>query len=151
MKKMNSLSAIVILGMLLASIAPVFAPASKAHDAIWADGQIWDTVLTPATFKAPKNPNSVDLLFVFDESGLMGQRPIGEAAPYEDDYNGGRWWVCLVVFTEVGLAVHDADDDGWVDFELMSDDEGMAHYDLGHLTVIPTDTYFVCPLVTFEE
>ena len=151
MRKMYFLSAVVILGMLLAWIAPVFAPASKAHDAIWADGQIWDTVLTPATFKAPKNLKSVDVLLVFDGSGLMGQRPVAEAAPYEDDYNGGRWWVCLVVFTPAGLVVHDGNDDGWVDFELMSDDEVLAHFGLGHLTVTPTDTYFVCPLVTFEK
>lgn len=150
MRKIYFLSA-VALGILLVSIAPVFAPASKASDVIWADGQIWDTVLTPATFKTPKNLKSVDVLLVFDNSGLMGQRPVAEAAPYEDDYNGGRWWVCQVAFTPAGLAVHDLDGDGWVDFELMSDDEALAHYGLGHLTVMPTNTYFVCPLVTFEE
>ena len=150
MKKMYFLSAVTV-GILLASIAPVFAPASKAHDAIWADGQIWDTVLTPATFKAPKNPKSVDLLMVFDGSGLMGQRPVAEAAPYETDYNGGRWFVCLIEFTPAGLAAHDGDGDGWVDFELMSFDEVLAHYNLGHFTLMPTNTYFVCPLVTFGE
>ncbi len=149
MKKMWFLSAVTI-GILLVLIAPVFAPALKAYDAIWADGQIWDTVATPATFKAPNNPKSIDLLMVFDGSGLIGQRPVAEAAPYEKEYNGGRWFVCLIEFTSAGLAAHDGDDNGWVDFELTSFAEVLAHYNLGHFTLTPTNTYFVCPLVNFR-
>ncbi len=147
MRKAYLVFAAAAIGILFTPILPVFAGASKASEAIWADGKIWDTVLTPATFKAPKNPKSVDVLLVFDGSGLMGQRPIGEAAPYEKDYNGGRWFVCLVAFTPDGLAAHDGDGDGWVDFELTSIEDALVHYDLGHFEVEPTDTYFVCPLV----
>ncbi len=142
---------LMAIGTLVTLATPVFAPASRESERIWADGEIWDTVVTPATFKPPNNLKSVDKLYVFDTSGLVGQRPVGEAAPYEKDYNGGRWWVHEVVFTEAGIAAHDPDNDGMVNFELMSDEQLLTHLGLGHFTITPTSTYFVCPLIGSEN
>ncbi|MFX1416229.1 MAG: hypothetical protein ACFFC0_05425 [Promethearchaeota archaeon] len=134
------------IGLLIASVVPMVAaaPAVRAEEALLADGTAWDTILTSATFKPPKNLNSVDKLYVFS---LDGQRPVAEAAPYEKDYNGGRWWVHLVEFTELGLSIHDSDHDGVADFELTSDDAVLQHEALGHLTITPTQTFFECPLL----
>ncbi len=151
MRKLSFVFAMMTLGTLVVSVAPVFAPAGKGLNAIWADDNIWDTVLTPAYFKEPTNARSLDKLYVFDNSGLTGQRPVGEAAPYEKDYSGGRWWVQEVVFTEAGIAAHDPDGDGQVNFELMSDEQILIHLGLGHFTIIPTNTFFECPLVSFKE
>ena len=47
--------------------------AQRVEDALWGAGVTWDTVLTPTSFKkAPSH--SVDLLYNFSMSGLMGQR-----------------------------------------------------------------------------
>ncbi len=116
--------------------------------AVWADGVIWGTILTTNSLPAGADADSWDLIFVFDNSGLRGQRPVGEAAPYEEDYNGGRWNVQGVTFTPDGLAVHDGvDRDGMVNFELKSDDEVRQHMGLGHFTSAPAGVYFSCPLV----
>ncbi len=138
------------IGLLLALVIPMVTaapatPATRAEEALLADGTAWDTILTPATFKAPKNSKSVDKLYVFVNIG--GQRPVAEAAPYEKDYNGGRWWVQAVELTALGKAVHDPDNDGFANFELASDDAVLHHMALGHLTITPTDTYFECPLL----
>ena len=121
--------------------------AVRVDDVIWANGEIYSTVLTQNSFKMPP-AHSVDILFNFEESGLSGQRPVSDAAPGDRHYNGGRWAVYLVKFTESGKAAHDADGDGAVDFEL--DSAAMVYHHaevLGHLEIMPADVYFSCPLV----
>jgi len=147
MKKLYIVATLVAIGVFLPLVTPVSAPATRAEEALWADGKIWDTILTPATFKPPKNLKSVDKLYVFDFSGLSGQRPVAEAAPYERDYNGGRWWVQKMVFTASGMAAHDPDGDGTVNFELKSDTVVLEHVALGHITITSIDMFFVCPLL----
>jgi hypothetical protein len=141
-----TLSTLVIGALILATFPSVgFAKAIRVEDALWAGGVTWDTVLTPTSFKNPPS-HSVDLLFDFSMSGLTGQRGVSDSYPGQPDYNGGRWWVQMVVFTPQGIDVHDADGDGAVDFELTSAEEVLEHLDLGHLEIFETATYFVCPL-----
>ena len=136
--------AMFVVFALTASLA-VAGGAQRVEDALWGDGVTWDTVLTPTSFKrAPIH--SVDLLYNFSMSGLMGQRGVSSNVPGDTEYNGGRWWVQMVVFTEQGLAIHDPDGDGYVNFELTSADEVEFHVQLGHIEVFETSTYFVCPL-----
>jgi hypothetical protein len=99
-------------------------------------------VVTPTALpdRGPK-----DGIFAF--TNLDGQRSVAEAKPGDRDYNGGRWQVILLAFTEEGLEVHDADSDGMADFELMSWEEVVAHIQLGHLTVIGYGPSFVCPVI----
>lgn len=126
--------------------SPVLAGgAQRVEDALWGDGITWDTVLTPTSFKRPPR-HSVDLLYNFSMSGLMGQRGVSSNVPGDPEYNGGRWWVQMAVFTEQGLAAHDPDGDGYVNFELTSEDEVLFHVELGHIEIYETSTYFSCPL-----
>ena len=90
---------------------------------------------------------TTDTLYNFGMSGLEGQRAISAAAPGDQDFNGGRWHVVLVTFTDQGMAVHDPDGDGVVNFELTSADQVLAHMALGHLILTDTDIYFECPLL----
>jgi hypothetical protein len=134
--------------LLLAAAAPAaFADgANRVEDAVWGDGVIWDTVLTPTSFKqAPSH--SVDLLYNFGMSGLGGQRAVSSNIPGDREYNGGRWWVQMVVFTDQGRLAHDPDGDGIVNFELTSAAEVAEHVELGHIEVYETSTYFECPLL----
>jgi hypothetical protein len=140
------LTAAFTIGLALTAAAAMAGRATRVEDAIWGAGVTWDTILTPATFKQPPS-HSVDLLFNFSMSGLTGQRAVSSNVPGDRYYNGGRWWVQIVVFTPQGIAVHDADGDGAVDFELTSAEEVADHLDLGHIRVLETSTYFECPLL----
>jgi len=142
---------VVALAMLslLVLIVPNSADARgplRASAAIWSHGELYGTVGTPTAFTDPPE-HSTDTLYNFQMSGLMGQRSISSAAPGDRDFNGGRWSVMRVIFTDQGMMVHDPDGDGEVNFELMSEDEVLHHEQLGHLTIEETGTYFECPML----
>jgi hypothetical protein len=80
-------------------------------------------------------------------SGLSGQRAVSDGAPGDRDYNGGRWVVKAVAFTAQGMAAHDPDGDGVVNFELTNADDVVAHEALGHITIMDTAISFECPLI----
>lgn len=118
--------------------------ATRVEELIWANGKIYDTVVSGSTFKSPP-AHSVDLFFNFGMSGLTGQRPVSDAAPGDKEYNGGRWWVQLVIFTDQGKAALGAG--GAIISELTSADEILDQEAMGNLTIMPTNNYFSCPLV----
>ena len=139
------LPAILILALVTAP-ASAGNGATRVADALWANGNLYDTVLTPATFVSPP-AHSTDALYNFGMSGLEGQRGVADSAPGDRDFNGGRWSVKMVVFTPQGLQAHDPDGDGMVNFELTSEEEVLAHVDLGHIIIMDTTIYFECPLL----
>ena len=144
-RKIVLLTASVVLIAMAGTLA-MASGATKVEDAIWGDGVTWDTVLTPTSFKhAPSH--SVDLLYNFGMSGLSGQRAVSSNVPGDREYNGGRWWVQMVVFTDQGLLAHDPDGDGVANFELKSAAAVVDHIALGHIEVFETATYFECPLI----
>ncbi len=139
---------ILILGILTLpalALRPGTQPPTKVANAVWANGRIYDTQLL-GDIKYP-NPNSLDRLYNFDSSGLNGQRSVAEAAPGDPNYNGGRWAVIPVTFTPEGKLVHDPDNDGNVNFELMSEEQIINHVALGHITLGEPIRYFICPLL----
>jgi hypothetical protein len=140
------LTAAAAAALLLTASVATAGRATRVEDALWGAGVTWDTVLTPTTFVQPPS-HSVDLLFNFSMSGLSGQRAIASNVPGDRDYNGGRWWVHMVVFTTQGLAAHDPDGDGVVNFELTSAEELADHIGLGHLQIFETSNYFECPML----
>ena len=139
---------LLIAAFALAVTAAVAAPGQgkklgpPARDAFWVDDQLYRTIATPTSLpdRGPK-----DGLYVF--TNLEGQRPVGEAKPGDQDYNGGRWQVVLLAFTEAGLAAHDPDDDGVANFELTNWEQVEAHIGLGHLEVAGLGPSFVCPVI----
>jgi hypothetical protein len=136
-----------LTGLLIAGATSAFADrATKVENAIWANDQLFGTVLTDTSFRSPP-PQSTDTLYNFSMSGLTGQRSVSEAAPGDTDFNGGRWSVKMVVFTTQGLAAHDPDGDGVANFELTNADDVLAHAALGHFDILDTGVYFECPLI----
>ena len=126
---------------------PGFADrAVKVENAIWANSNLYGTVLTDTSFNAPP-AGSTDTLYNFGMSGLGGQRAVSESAPGDTDFNGGRWSVKAVMFTDQGKAVHDPDGDGMVNFELKSAEDVLHHEALGHIVIMDTGIYFECPLI----
>lgn len=140
MKKIKIMLSLVIL-MLVLSTALV--TAKSIPNAIWADGELYATTVTP---KDVPQKGPFDKLYNFADSGLSGQRSISESKPGDADYNGGRWEVIPVAFTELGMSIHDPDGDKKVNFELISDTQLMHHVALNHLTIGAPVRYFVCPL-----
>lgn len=137
--------AVGVLALPSYALRPDNQPPTKVDDAVWYNGRLFDTMLL-GDIKNP-NPRSLDALYNFDGSGLMGQRSISESAPGNPEYNGGRWKVIPVTFTELGRSIHDPDNDGIVNFELMSVEQLMQHAGLGHLTLGEPVRYFICPLL----
>jgi hypothetical protein len=132
--------------VLLAATLAAAAPATRVADAIWANDELFDTVVTDTSFMSPPL-HSTDVIYSFMMSGLAGQRSVAEAAPGDADYNGGRWNVHIVTFTPAGIAIHDADGDGYVDFELTNEQQVHDSADLGHILISPANFYFECPLL----
>ena len=89
-----------------------------------------------------------DKLFIITNSNNPSdQLPVGEAAPGNPDYNGGRWFTHTVEWTAEGFMAH-----GIVPV-LTSYDEIIEHEYLGHLVITPGSfpngppVYFQCPLL----
>jgi hypothetical protein len=124
---------------------PTFMPA------LYADGEVWGT---KGTTELPppnaRNEQSFDALYVItNDNNPDTQLPVGEAAPGNPAYNGGRWDTQTVEWTPAGFVAL-----GIVPI-LMSEDDILYHYDMGHLTITegspggpgaPPD-YFQCPLL----
>lgn len=114
-----------------------------APDSFYVDDALYRTIGTPTALpdRGPK-----DGLFVFTE--LEGQTPVAEAKPGDRDYNGGRWQVTVLAFTDSGKAVHDPDGDGVVNFQLTNWEQVLHHINnLGHLEVVGPGPSFVCPVI----
>ena len=120
--------------------------AVRVADAIWAHGELYDTVATTATFISPPE-HSTDTIYAFIMSGLEGQRSVSDSAPKDRDYNGGRWSAKAVVFTDAGLAEFDSDNDGIIDAELTSAEAVEAAADAGYLSIYDTTIYIECPML----
>jgi len=138
---------LVILSVLVLSLivaVPTFAAPGKPNfgPALYADGEVWGTKGTTALPAPKNNVQSFDKLFVIT-NGLDGQLPVGEAAPGNRMYNGGRWFTHTVEWTVPAHAL------------LTSYEDVMFHYNLGHLTITPGSPggpgappdYFQCPLL----
>jgi hypothetical protein len=121
---------------------PNFGPA------LYADGEVWGTKGT-TTLPPPNEHNlqSFDMLFVIT-NGAAGQMPVGEAAPGNPNYNGGRWFTQTVMWTADGMDAY-----GGALPVLMSYEEIEYNYDMEYLEIKagspaggPPD-YFQCPLL----
>jgi hypothetical protein len=108
--KIKLVAILAVLVVTLAVVAPAFAMKGKPDFAphIYADGEAWGTKVT-TVYKTPNDTalaHSFDKLFVIT-NGAEGQLPVGEAAPGNKMYNGGRWYTHTVMWTVAGMAAHD--------------------------------------------
>lgn len=122
------------------------AKAGHAPDAIWVHDAIYSTIGTDTAFKSPPD-QSTDIIFSFAGSGLTGQRSVAVYAPGDPEYNGGRWHVMAVSFTDSGKALFDSDNDGNVNMELTNAEDLMTAAEMGYITITDTPVRFECPLL----
>lgn len=131
---------ILVLAFTLAIAVTAYAAPGKPDfsGGVYADGQTWGTkATTPLPGPNGNNDQSFDKIFVIT-NGAEGQLPVGEAAPGNSMYNGGRWWVHTATW------IDDLPHDKVV---LTSYEDVMFHYNLGHLVIQDAETYFQCPLL----
>ena len=100
----------------------------------WVDGELFDGVVTPATFDPASTP--FDELYAggngFKKNGLGERVPlISESKPGDQDYNGGRW--------HMNVLRGDVDPDKYEDATSVEDLD-LADFD-------SMDRYFECPLL----
>ena len=144
-------SALLCCALILGTAATAHAAPGQPNfmPALYGDGEVWGTKFT-AVLPEPNahNHQSFDGLF-FIRNYPGGQLPVSEAAPGNPDYNGGRWDVRQVFWTDLGFVDH-----GGNVPVLTSYDEILEHESLGHLVIIdgtfdggPPVEYFQCPLL----
>lgn len=102
-----------VVGALLA-LAISSVSAGVSGPAFYVDGVVYRTVGTPTNLPINDgNQHSFDIIY-----DIAGQLNVAEAAPGDRDYNGGRWMVYGVSFTDsyaTALAAHDANNSGTFD------------------------------------
>lgn len=146
---MRGTGILVLLAVLVVSLGATSVSAggaTRVPAAIWAHGELYDTVVTPTSFVAPPE-HSTDAIYSFMMSGLGGQRSVADSAPGDPDFNGGRWNVQVVTFTDQGRLVHDQNGDGLVDVELASEEAVLEQEYLGNVVITPASFYFECPML----
>jgi len=135
------------IAVLAAALAAVVLPATAARagvsgPAFYVDGTLYRTVGTPTDFSGTGAPaHSFDTIYEF--FGL--QRNVATAAPGDPGYNGGRWAVHGLSFSNYAAAVaaHDTNGSGNLD----SDEEIAAALASGAATDIGVVKWFECPVI----
>lgn len=120
--------------------------AAHAPNSIWVHNTLYGTIGTDTSFKSPP-PQSTDVIFSFAGSGLDGQRSVAVYAPGDPLYNGGRWHVMAVSFTDAGKALFDPENDGKVNMELTNAEDLLTAAEMGYITITDTPVRFECPLL----
>ena len=103
--------------------------APNARPQTWVDGELFDGVVTPATFNPASDP--FDELYAGGNGFKDGVPLISESKPGDPDYNGGRWH--LNVLKE------------GVDLDKYENADRVEDLDLDDFE--STDSYFECPLL----
>ena len=137
------------LTLLVAATATVLAFAAAAQagvggPAFYVDGQLYRTVNTPTDLSGTGAPaKSFDT--IYDFGGL--QLNVATAAPGDTGYNGGRWRVHALSFTNysAALAAYDANHSGTFD----SDEEIAAALSggVGGAQDLGVVKSFECPVI----
>lgn len=146
-----------IMGSLMAGAVALSAVAAVSADgaggvsegaAFYVDGIKYRTVGTPTDLSNTGAPdNSFDI--IYDLGGA--QLNVAEAAPMDQDYNGGRWMVHAIAFNEdyrTTLGEHDLDGNDVLD---SAEEVESALADAGPTGATDTGVVksFECPVIKF--
>ena len=137
---------ILVIAAVAAATLPTAASSGVSSGAaFYVDGVAYRTVATPTDLSGTGAPDgSFDT--IYDFGGL--QLNVATAAPGDTDYNGGRWRVHALSFTNyaAALAAYDANDSGSFD----SDAEIAAALAAGAARDLGVVKSFVCPVIKLK-
>jgi len=135
----------MVVGALLAVPGAALAAGNGAGGvtgpAFYVDGELYRTVGTPTDLSRTGGPDhSFDVIYAID-----GQPNVATAAPGDRDYNGGRWRVHALSFTDYTAAVAavDVNESG----DLDSAAEVHAAMTAGFVDNDEIVRSFVCPVI----
>ncbi len=132
------------VGLFSASAVGAQGSGGVTGPAFYVDGALYRTVGTPTDLSKTKAPaHSFDVIYEF--GGL--QPNVATAAPGDPGYNGGRWMVHGLSFSNYAGAIMDDDVDLNQNDVLDSDEEVDAAIDNGYATDIGVVVQFVCPVI----
>ncbi len=133
-----------------AAIAPISAAVVSAAGngaggvsgpAFYVDGELYRTVGTPTDFTGTGAPeHSFDTIY-----GIADQPNVATAAPGDRGYNGGRWMVRPVEFSDYDAAVMSFDSNGSGDLDSAA--EVHAAVDAGVASIKDPVRSFLCPVI----
>ncbi len=124
-------------------VAAAAGAGGATGPAFYVDGQLYRTVNTPTDLSETGGPDSsFDTIYQF--FGVQAFN-VATAAPGDSGFNGGRWRVHGLHFTDytAAVAAFDTNDSG--DFD--SDEEVAAALNAGAATDIGVVKSFVCPVI----
>lgn len=143
MKKKAFLGTLLAAGAAL-SITAGIASAAVTGPAIYVDGSVYRTVGTPTDFQGTGAPaSSYDT--IYDLGGL--QLNVADAAPGDRDFNGGRWMVHSVTFSNYAGAIANPSVDLNGNGVLDSDQEVLNAISDGYATDNGVVKMFECPVI----
>jgi hypothetical protein len=135
----------IVAGLVLvapASLAGAAGAGGVTGPAFYVHGTLYRTVGTPTDLSGTGAPaSSFDTIYEF----FGVQTNVATAAPGDPGYNGGRWMVHGVTFTDYDAAVMAFDANGSGDLD--SDEEVEAALAGGAATDIGVVKSFVCPVI----
>ena len=138
---------LILTALLAAAIAAVPATAFAAGSggvtgpAFYVDGDLYRTVATPTDLSHTGAPDhSFDVIYAID-----GQPAVATAAPGDRGYNGGRWRVHALAFTDYDAAVAAVDANGSGDLDSAA--EVHAAMAAGFVSADDVVAQFECPVI----
>jgi len=135
-----------ILLVATASVAGAAGAGGVTGPSFYVDGTLYRTVGTPTDLSGSGGPaSSFDTIYQF-----FGVQPynVATAAPGDAGYNGGRWLVHGLTFTNYAVAVATYDTNASGDFD--SEAEVLAAIAGGAATDTGIVKSFVCPVIAIQ-
>jgi hypothetical protein len=148
MRKLLSLIAAAALAVVLvpsAALADGNGAGGVSGPAFYVDGELYRTVGTPTDLSGTGAPaSSFDTIYA-----IPNQPNVATAAPGDADYNGGRWMVHALEFTDYDAAVDAVDANGSDDIDSAA--EVAAARAGGYIVSDTVVDSFVCPVIPLPK
>jgi hypothetical protein len=142
MHRIAMLVALALTVALGAASSAVAGSGGVTGPAIYVNGQLYRTVNTPTDLSKTGAPDS-SFDTIYDFGGL--QLNVATAAPGDPGFNGGRWRVHALSFTNYAAAVAQFDTNGSGNFDSAS--EVNAALTAGAATDLGVVKSFECPVI----
>jgi hypothetical protein len=142
---MHRIAVLVALALTVAlggASSAVAGSGGVTGPAIYVNGQLYRTVNTPTDLSTTGAPDS-SFDTIYDFGGL--QLNVATAAPGDPGFNGGRWRVHALSFTNYAAAVAQFDTNGSGNFDSAS--EVNAALTAGAATDLGVVKSFECPVI----
>lgn len=144
-KLLSTMLAAVVLALPGTAFAAPGGSGGVTGPAFYVDGVLYRTVATPTDLSGTGAPaHSFDT--IYDISAYQGHN-VATAAPGDRDYNGGRWMVHKLTFTNYAAAIADPLVDLNASGDIDSAEEIDAAVDQGYIASDTVVKSFVCPVI----